>query len=194
MLSAVLDTCVLVPSRLRDVLLELASAGLYRPLWSDEILLELRDTLNELGTKRGVESIEMQADVAWLLDRMRVNFADAYVSDWERHQRSVNLPDPKDHHVAAAAIAGHADLIVTNNRKDFPSDQLPCDIKVRSPDDFLCDLYDLDPASTRAALGCVCARTGRHGPRLSVPDLVTILETRNHATHFAERMQNYHGP
>lgn len=43
----------------------------------------------------------MQANVAWLLDRMRVNFADACVSGWERHQRSVTLPDPKDHHVVA---------------------------------------------------------------------------------------------
>lgn len=37
MLSALLDTCVLVPSRARDALLEIASTGAYRPLWSTEI-------------------------------------------------------------------------------------------------------------------------------------------------------------
>lgn len=116
MLSAILDTCVLVPSRLRDVLLELARAGLYRPLWSDEILVELQDTLTELGTRRGVDATEIQATVAWLLDRMRINFTDACVTGWERHQRVVTLPDPKDLHVVAAAIAGRADLIVTDNR------------------------------------------------------------------------------
>ncbi len=186
MLSAVLDTCVLVPSRLRDLLLELARTGLYRPLWSEEILIELRDTLSELGARRGVEAAETHANVAWLLDRMRASFADACVSGWEQHQRSVTLPDPKDHHVVAAAIAGRADLIVTNNHKDFPTNQLPDGLDIRSPDDFLCDLHDVDPASTRAALDNVCARTGRHGPRLSVSDLVAILKTRNHAIRFAK--------
>jgi hypothetical protein len=45
LLSALLDTCVLVPSRARDVLLEIGSTGAYRPLWSAEILDELDRTL-----------------------------------------------------------------------------------------------------------------------------------------------------
>jgi hypothetical protein len=44
MTTALLDTCVLVPSRARDVLLEIASTGAYRPLWSTEILAELDRT------------------------------------------------------------------------------------------------------------------------------------------------------
>ena len=61
MTAALLDTCVLVPRRARDVLLEIASTGAYRPLWSTEILAELDRTLRLLLAKRGSSLEEVDA-------------------------------------------------------------------------------------------------------------------------------------
>jgi hypothetical protein len=81
--SALLDTCVLVPSRARDVLLEAASAGVYRPLWSSEILGELDRTLRLLQARRGMALEETDAYLVRLFRQLEMAFPDALVTNWE---------------------------------------------------------------------------------------------------------------
>jgi PIN domain len=123
--SALLDTCVLVPSRARDVLLEAASAGVYRPLWSSEILAELDRTLRLLQARRGMAAEETDAYLVRLFGQMATSFPDALVTDWESLLDGVKLPDPGGRHVVAAARAGRADVLVTDNVADFPPGALP---------------------------------------------------------------------
>ena len=125
MFSALLDTCVLVPSRARDVLLEIASTGAYRPLWSTEILTELDRTLRLLLGKRGTPPEEIDAYLTRLFRQLETAFPDALVTGWEPLAATIRLPDPDDRHVVAAAWAGRADVIVTDNLADFPPDALP---------------------------------------------------------------------
>ena len=80
MFSALLDTCVLVPSRARDVLLEVASARVYRSLWSSEILAELDRTLRLLQGKRGMAPEETDAYLVRLFRQMETSFPDALVT------------------------------------------------------------------------------------------------------------------
>ena len=64
---------------------------------------------------------------------------------WRPLVEGLGLPDPKDRHVLAAAIAGHADRIVTANLKDFPQEVLDQHgIEAIHPDAFLINQWDLD--------------------------------------------------
>jgi hypothetical protein len=51
--------------------------------------------------------------------------------------------DKKDRHVVAAAVKAGAQVIVTANLRDFVP--LPEGLEAQSPDEFLCNLLDLDP-------------------------------------------------
>lgn len=64
---------------------------------------------------------------------------------YEHFIDALELPDPDDRHVLAAAIRGHADCIVTANLADFPKDYMArFDLEVIHPDDFLVLQMDLD--------------------------------------------------
>ena len=77
MFSALLDTCVLVPSFLRDLLLELAASQAYRPVWSNRIEEELRRVLADLWHKKDLSPEHIEGRLERLLDQMNRAFPDA---------------------------------------------------------------------------------------------------------------------
>jgi predicted nucleic acid-binding protein len=187
MTTALLDTCVLVPSRARDVLLEIASTGAYRPLWSTEILAELDRTLRVLLAKRGAPAEEVDAYLTRLFLQLRLTFPDALVTAWEELVPTIHLPDPDDRHVVAAARAGQADVIVTDNLADFPPAALPASITRQSLDDFLLDSFDLYSGQVVTAVRAIVGRTGKFGPRMTASEIAAYLST--HGTPlFGERL------
>jgi hypothetical protein len=185
--SALLDTCVLVPSRARDVLLEAASAGVYRPLWSSEILAELDRTLRLLQARRGMAPEGTDAYLVRLFRQMETSFPDALVTDWESLVDAYWLPDPDDRHVVAAARAGRADVIVTDNVADFPSGALPAPLVRQSLDEFLLGSLDLYPGQVISAVHAVAGRTGRSGPVMTARDIAAYLRARGMPA-FGERL------
>ena len=131
--AALLDANVLYPAPLRDLLLQLAVADLFRAKWSADIHREWMGALlrNEPQRDRGV--LERTRG---LMDRAT---RDCLVSGYESLIPSLPLPDPDDRHVLAAAIVGRCDVIVTQNLKHFPIAALaPYGIGVQHPDEFLC--------------------------------------------------------
>lgn len=147
MYAAVLDACVLVPTALCDTLLRLAEAGFYRPLWSARILEEVHDAVLRVRRDLPADRIERR------ITAMNGAFEDAEVHGWESVAAGLDLPDPDDRHVLAAAIAGGAQAVVTFNTKDFPADSLSAtDVEARHPDEFLLDQLDLLPSLALAVL------------------------------------------
>lgn len=71
------------------------------------------------------------------LRQMAASFPDARVTGYESLIGSI-ANHPKDRHVLAAAVVGRADVLVTENLRDFPAAAVaPYDIMIASQDQFL---------------------------------------------------------
>jgi len=133
----VLDTNVIYPITTRDILLWFAHFDLFTPKWSKHIFDEWREVM----TRKGVS----EAEIKKRINRVELAFPDAQVEHYELLINGLNLPDEKDRHIMAAAIKTNANVIVTNNLKDFPNDYLSAyGLSAKSPDDFLTDIIDLN--------------------------------------------------
>lgn len=122
-IRAVCDTNVLVPHGHRQYLLEAASFGLFRPLWSPWIIGELYRVLTwqwvqkhgASETERRLCSTAANALMALLLpDWELINIAPPWPKGWS------TLRDPYDLPIIATALKGHARYIVSENTHDFP--------------------------------------------------------------------------
>ena len=144
---ALYDACVLYPAPLRDLLMHLAGTGLFRARWTDDIHEEW--IRNVLARHPDLTAGQL-ARVRSLMD---AHVPDALVTGYRPLIDSLDLPDPDDRHVLAAAIRAGAGVIVTFNVSDFPGDRLaPFGVEAQHPDDFVLHLSDLDPAAVcRAA-------------------------------------------
>ena len=157
--TAVLDACVLYPAPLRDLLLSLASAGLFHARWTPEI--EGEWTRNLLANRPDLNLAQLRITQ----ERMTAAIPDCMVTHYEPLIAGLSLPDPDDRHVLAAAIAGHADAIVTVNLKDFPAAILATySLEAQHPDDFVMNQLELREYEALAAIKRMRARL-RNPPR-----------------------------
>ncbi|MCJ8139236.1 RSP_2648 family PIN domain-containing protein [Falsirhodobacter halotolerans] len=149
-MRAVLDTCVIFPPVLRDILLGCAARGLYQPLWSDRILEEWARAARRKGFG------DAARDLAAAMD---AQFPNAKVPPRPGLEGRLHLPDPADIHVLATAITGSADAIITLNAGDFPQHVLRAEgVERRAPDSVLWEMWSHDPKAVGAVLARVHAR------------------------------------
>lgn len=154
-MRALLDTCVIYPTVMRQMLLGAARTGAFTPLWSARIIEEWQRAASKLGP----EGIAQAAAEAALL---RVRWRAAEVIPSASLESRLWLPDPADVHVLAAAIAGSADLIITLNAKDFPRNLLAEEGLSRAdPDTFLLGLWQAQPESIASVAAEVLTEANR---------------------------------
>ncbi len=178
--AAVLDANVLHPIITTEVLLRLADRGLFRPVWSAEILDEVRESLE----RRDLDPAKIRRRI----DVMAAHFDEAMVENVARYLSAVpEGVDEGDRHVVAAAIAAKADAIVTNNVDDIPGDVVAVlNIEVQSLDAFLLNQWTLDATTVRqvfAELGDDLRR-----PPITLDDVLAALE--QHAPEFSAVMRS----
>jgi predicted nucleic acid-binding protein len=170
-LTALLDACVLYPAPIRDLLLHLADAGLYIPKWTTRIHEEW--TRNLLLNRPDLTAAQLLRTTR----AMNGAFPDATVHHYETLINSINLPDPDDRHILAAAIRGQAHVIVTANLKDFPNDYLSkYDIEAQHPDEFITYLLELNPEEVLQAFQTQVANL-KNPPKTAHEVIQTLRKT-----------------
>lgn len=172
------------PITVTNVLAQLAVDGLYTAKWTRRIDMEWVSAL----LKNHHNFSREQAT-------RRLNALHTAIPDWEIEEghyldliEVLDLPDPKDRHVLAAAIAGHADCIVTFNTKDFPFLEMERrGIEVLHPDDFISLQLTLEPVLALTSIKHIRARF--KNPPKTAQEFIGLLE-RVGLVGFADKLKD----
>ncbi|WP_205649933.1 PIN domain-containing protein [Afifella aestuarii] len=139
--TALIDANVFYGARLRSLVLFVAQTKLFRARWTDAVHDEwIRNLISNRPDLK-------PEDLARTRAAMNAAVPDCLVEGYEPLIAGIELPDPDDRHVVAAAIMTRADVIVTFNEKDFPAAILEgFRLEAKHPDRFLMDVFGLAPS------------------------------------------------
>jgi predicted nucleic acid-binding protein len=165
---AALDADVLVPILSCDLLLTTFETGLYEPVVSTEVIVEVERNLLEDFPKLDPARVRRRV-------RQMAHALEDFVVDPDP---DANVPveiNPKDRHVIAAASSGEATIVVTNDKR-FRAETTKADIGLEpmDADSFALLLLTRDPASFERAVEVLAAKRTRH--RVTPARLMESLE------------------
>ncbi|MSP52816.1 MAG: PIN domain-containing protein [Gammaproteobacteria bacterium] len=170
--TVVLDSCVLYPAPLRDLLMHLALSDLYRAKWTNQIPEEWIRSVLANRSDLTLKQLERTRDL------MNAHVRDCLIEGYEKLIPKIELPDQNDCHVMAAAVCASAAVIVRYNLKDFPKNILgKYEIEAQHPDKFISSLIGLAPDVVCAAVRRL--RKSLKRPPINAQDYLTILEKQS---------------
>ncbi len=161
------DANILFSRTLRDYVLYPADEGAIEVHWSREILAEMSRNLREnLGL-----SLDNTARLEQLMNDY-IEYALVEVDPGDLAAIGAVEMDAKDRHVLAAALSADADILLTDNTKDFPAEWMAeRGIELLTAGQLLIRLAENFPDKIRAAH----ERTVRYSPKPEA-DILIILE------------------
>ncbi|WP_187431010.1 hypothetical protein ROLI_022380 [Roseobacter fucihabitans] len=154
-MKIVIDTCVLYPTVMREMVLGVAKQGAFEPVWSERILEEWARAAIKLGPTGEAQA---RGEIALL----RAGWPKAEAAAVPHVQALLWLPDADDIHVLAVAVATSSDAIMTLNAKDFPRDVLTEEGLERvDPDGYLHRIWQDDPGPVAEVAQAVLSEARR---------------------------------
>jgi predicted nucleic acid-binding protein len=163
--------------------MRLALTDLYRARWSDQIHEEWMTAV--LRNRPDL----CRAQLERTRSLMNAHVRDALVDGHQPQIPALELPDPDDRHVLAAAIQCGADLILTFNLDDFPEHALASyGISACHPDQFLVDQLNLD--AERVCMAIRQHRASLRNPPKTVEEYLVTLEEQG-LSRFLQAVQHY---
>ncbi len=150
-----LDACVLFPVATREILRCYADAGGFTPLWSGRVMEEWA---RAAGAKQNAETAARGDIALW-----RARFS-GEIAGYEVLEAGIDLPDPADIHVAAAAVHGQADALLTFNIRDFPLREMRrLGVARLHPDEYFASRWRDDQGRLAEALSPLAQTAAAHG-------------------------------
>lgn len=161
------DANILFSRTLRDYVLYAADEGAIEVHWSREILAEMSRNLHE---NRGLSHASTAR-----LEQLMNEYIEYALIEVDRGDlaavESVEM-DAKDRHVLAAALSADADILLTDNTKDFPTSWMAEQgMELLTAGELLIRLAESFPHKMRAAH----AKVVRYSPKPEA-DILTTLE------------------
>ena len=156
MRRVLVDTSVLFPFSVMDLMLALSEDAVHQVLWTDDLL----DESERIIVRERRRSAQSAASVT---EAVRAFFADCRIerSSYEHLVGEMPGDDPDDHPHMAAAVAAAVDALVTANLADFPKAPLALGVRVVDPDTYLCELLAEHAAEVVATVARMAAEKRR---------------------------------
>jgi predicted nucleic acid-binding protein len=179
----VYDANVLVGNTQRDLMVRIAQTGLIQAKWTDRILDEAMAAVQK--SRPDIAQVRLQRTRALMIAAV----PDSMINGHEPLVEGLQLRDPDDRHVLAAAIKSGAQVIVTADKDFTPEDLAPWNVEAKHPDEFVLDQIDIND---RVIWGCVqqIANSRQQRPE-TVEDVLGQLERSGLVQSAAALRQNW---